>query len=135
MDALQDAASDRVFGIAELAREFSISTRTIRFYEDKGLLSPARINQTRVFSRKDRARLALILRAKAIGSSLEDIRHYLDLYGHHGEGRRKQLEYVLEKTGAAMAALEEKKAQLERSLAELRLIRDTALRQLRQRRH
>jgi DNA-binding transcriptional MerR regulator len=123
-----------LLGIAALAREFGVSTRTIRFYEDKGLLSPARAGTQRVYTRRDRARLALILRAKTLGSSLTEIRHYLDLYGHCGEGRGKQLEFVVERTTAAMAALEEKKAQLDNTLAELRLIREAALRQLRERR-
>ena len=58
------------YSISDLAREFALTTRAIRFYEDKGLLSPRRINGARVYTRRDRARLALILRAKAIGSSL-----------------------------------------------------------------
>jgi len=84
VDAHRDDDSGELFGIAELCAEFGITLRTIRFYEDKGLLSPRRINGTRVYSRKDRARLALILRSKAIGASLEDIKHYLDMYGAHG---------------------------------------------------
>ena len=62
----EEAGADRqkLFGISELAEEFGVSTRTIRFYEDKGLLTPDRVNGARIFSRRDRARLALILRAK-----------------------------------------------------------------------
>ena len=97
-----------LFGITELCREFGITLRTIRFYEDKGLLSPRRINGTRVYTRRDRARLALILRSKAIGAPLAEIKHYLDLYGAHGEGRVQQLKFVVERTDAAIAELETK---------------------------
>ena len=73
-----------------------MTLRALRFYEDKGLLAPRRVNGTRVYTRRDRARLALILRAKAIGSPLAEIKHYLDLYGDHGEGRAQQLNYVID---------------------------------------
>ena len=87
VDSHRDEDSAELFGITELCREFGITLRTIRFYEDKDLLKPRRINGTRVYTRRDRARLALILRSKAIGASLAEIKHYLDLYGAHGEGR------------------------------------------------
>ncbi|HNK18613.1 MAG TPA: MerR family transcriptional regulator, partial [Piscinibacter sp.] len=73
----RDEGSAELFGIAELCREFGVTLRALRFYEDKGLLAPRRVNGTRVYTRRDRARLALILRAKAIGSSLAEIKHYL----------------------------------------------------------
>ena len=114
-----------LFGITELCREFDISPRAIRFYEDKGLLAPRRVNGTRVYTRRDRARLSLILRAKAIGSSLAEIKHYLDLYGTHGEGRTVQMKYVLDKTSKAIAELEQKRAHIDASLAELRIINAT----------
>ena len=122
VDAHRDEDSGELFGIAELCAEYGITLRTIRFYEDKGLLSPRRINGTRVYSRKDRARLALILRSKAIGASLEEIKHYLDLYGTHGEGRVQQLKYALERTDAAIAELEQRRAHIDATLAELRVI-------------
>lgn len=114
--------SSELFGIAEIAAEFGISTRTIRFYETKGLLSPRRINGARVLSRRDRARLVLILRAKAIGSSLAEIKQYLDLYGAHGEGRATQLKFVIDRTEAAIADLEARRDNIQTTLAELRLI-------------
>ena len=122
VDAHREDDSGELFGIAQLCSEFGITLRTIRFYEDKGLLSPRRINGTRVYSRKDRARLALILRSKAIGASLEEIKHYLDMYGAHGEGRVQQLKYVLDRTDAAIVELEQKRAHIEATLAELRVI-------------
>ena len=114
-----------LFGITELCREFGITLRTIRFYEDKGLLSPRRVNGARVYSRRDRARLALILRSKAIGAPLSEIKQYLDMYGAHGEGRVQQLRFVLERTDKAIAELETKRAHIEASLAELRVINAT----------
>ena len=80
MPADRDDRQD-LFGIADLAKEFGISTRTIRFYENKDLIHPMRVNGSRVYTRRDRGRLALILRAKAIGSTLAQIKHFLDLYG------------------------------------------------------
>lgn len=118
--------SDELIGIAEMCDAFAVSPRTLRFYEEKGLLTPRRINGTRVYSRQDRARLARILRAKALGTPLSEIKNYLDMYGQHGEGRIQQLIYVIEKTDAAIKELEAKRAQIESSLAEMRLINETS---------
>jgi DNA-binding transcriptional MerR regulator len=123
--AHHERGSDELFGIGQLCEELGISPRAIRFYEDKGLLAPRRINGTRVYTRRDRARLLLILRAKAIGSSLAEIKQYLDLYGDHGEGRVQQLAFVAAKTDAAIAELEERKTHIEATLAELRVINAT----------
>ena len=132
-EVVADHRSDdagQLFGITELCQEFEISPRALRFYEDKGLLAPRRVNGTRVYTRRDRARLQLILRAKAIGSSLAEIKHYLDLYGTHGEGRTVQMKYVLDKTTKAIAELEQKRAHIDASLAELRIINATVKRGL-----
>ncbi len=132
-EVVADHRSDdagQLFGITELCTEFGISARALRFYEDKGLLAPRRVNGTRVYTRRDRARLQLILRAKAIGSSLSEIKHYLDLYGAHGEGRTVQMRYVLDKTSKAIAELEQKRAHIDASLAELRIINATVKRGL-----
>ena len=115
----RDDGTGELFGIAELCREFGVTLRALRFYEDKGLLAPRRVNGTRVYTRRDRARLALILRAKAIGSPLAEIKHYLDLYGDHGEGRAQQLNYVITRTDTAIAELEQKRAHIDATLAEL----------------
>ena len=132
-EVVADHRSDdagQLFGITELCTEFGISPRALRFYEDKGLLAPRRVNGTRVYTRRDRARLQLILRAKAIGSSLAEIKHYLDLYGAHGEGRTVQMKYVFDKTTKAIAELEQKRAHIDASLAELRIINATVKRGL-----
>jgi DNA-binding transcriptional MerR regulator len=130
VDAHRDHDTDELFGITELCREFGITLRTIRFYEDKDLLKPRRINGTRVYTRRDRARLALILRSKAIGASLAEIKHYLDLYGTHGEGRVQQMKFVLARTDAAIAELETKRSHIEATLAELRVINAEVRKQL-----
>jgi DNA-binding transcriptional MerR regulator len=122
VDAHKDEATAELFGITELCREFDISLRALRFYEDKELLSPRRINGARVYTRRDRARLSLILRAKSLGSSLAEIKQYLDLYGDHGEGQDKQVQFVIERTDAEIVALEAKRAQIDATLAELRVI-------------
>ena len=130
----RDEATAELFGITELCKEFGITLRALRFYEDKGLLAPRRINGARVYTRRDRARLALILRAKAIGSPLSEIKRYLDLYGDHGEGRANQLGYVIARTDTAMAELEQKRAHIDATLAELRVINAECRRQLEARR-
>lgn len=111
-----------LFGITELAQEFGLSPRAIRFYEDKGLLAPRRINGGRAYTRRDRVRLALIQRAKAMGFALAEIREYLDLYGDKGEGREKQLQFVALRTDKAIAELEARRAHIDATLAELRVI-------------
>lgn len=130
MASHRDDDASELFGIAELAEAFAISPRALRFYEAKGLLQPRRAGRARVYTRRDRARLALILRAQALGSSLAEIRHYLDLYGDHGEGRTAQLAYVVDRTSQAIRELETKRDQLDATLAELRVIHATCLRQL-----
>ena len=122
VDAHKDQATAELFGITELCREFDVSLRALRFYEDKELLAPRRLNGARVYTRRDRARLSLILRAKSLGSSLAEIKQYLDLYGDHGEGQDKQVQFVIERTDAEIVALEEKRAQIDATLAELRVI-------------
>jgi DNA-binding transcriptional MerR regulator len=122
VDAHHDDGGGQLFGITELCAEFGITLRTIRFYEDKGLLAPRRVSGARVYTRRDRARLALILRSKAIGASLDEIKHFLGLYGDHGEGRVQQMRYVVERTDETIAELETKRAHIEALLSELRLI-------------
>lgn len=122
VDSHRDEAATELFGITELCAEFGVTLRALRFYEDKGLLSPRRIGGARVYTRRDRARLTLILRAKAIGSPLSEIKRYLDLYGDHGEGRVQQLAYVIARTDTAIEQLVQKRAQIDETLAELKVI-------------
>ncbi len=134
MDAHRDEGNSELFGITELCKEFGISLRALRFYEDKGLVAPRRVNGARVYTRRDRARLALILRAKDIGSPLSEIKRYLDLYGDHGEGRTEQLSYVIQRTDTAIKELEQKRSQIDATLAELRVINASCRRHLATRR-
>ncbi len=130
VDSHRSDSTGELFGITELCREFGITMRALRFYEDKGLLSPRRVNGSRIYTRSDRARLTLILRAKAIGSPLAEIKRYLDLYGNRGEGRERQLSFVIARTDAAIAELEKKRAQIDETLAELRVINAGCRRQI-----
>ena len=93
-----------LFAIGDLAKEFGISTRAIRFYEAKGLLTPERVGATRVFRRRDRARLILILRGKRLGFSLRDISDYLDLYD---ADRGQQASLLAEKVEERLELLEQ----------------------------
>lgn len=123
-------AADELYGIGELCAEFGLTPRALRFYEDKGLLAPRRVNHTRIYTRRDRTRLALIVRSKAIGAPLAEIKIFLDLYGAHGEGRVQQARWLLARTDKAIAAFEAKRAHIDATLAELRVINDTVRRTL-----
>ena len=124
-----DDAGDPFFSIGDLASEFSISTRTIRFYEIKGLLSPRRIGTTRVYTKRDRARLTLILRGKRLGFSLEGIAEYLNLYDADPH-QLTQTRHLLQKVEDAIADLEQKHQDIQKTLGELKEIRQLAIRQL-----
>jgi DNA-binding transcriptional MerR regulator len=130
VESHQETSTTELFGITELCQQFGITLRALRFYEDKGLITPMRVNGARIYTRRDRARLALILRAKEIGSPLSEIKHYLDLYGDRGEGRAQQLEYVITRTDETIAELEAKRAKIDETLAELRVINANSRRQL-----
>ena len=123
-----------LYGITELAKEHGISLRAIRFYEDKGLLAPRRINGGRAYTRRDKVRLGLILRGKAVGMSLAEIEHILSLYGEHGEGRTRQLDYLVGRIDQAMAELAERKRHIEDMLAELGQVKAQFKRELAARR-
>lgn len=113
------AANDRdVFSIRDLTREFGVSARTLRFYEEKGLLDPRRKGEQRLFSRRDRARLRYVLMGKSVGFSLEEVREMLDLYDL-GDGGVTQLTVALSKFQERIERLERQKADIENAIAEL----------------
>ncbi len=112
-----------LFTISELAAEFSLSPRSIRFYEDQGLLSPSRAGTTRVYVKRDRARLQLILRGKRLGFSLADIRDFLGLYDAD-RGKHRQMALTLERTQARIAELEIQLQDITVTLSELRAMAD-----------
>ena len=121
---------ERLYGISELASELGITARAIRFYEAKGLLTPPRANGGRVYTRRERARLKLILRAKSIGFSLAEVKQFLDLYGDRGEGRPQQVAFVAERSKALIKELEQKQADVAATLEELKDIHRQCLRYL-----
>ena len=106
------------WSISDLAAEFEVTPRTIRFYEDEGLIGPERIGTARLYSKRDRARFAWILRGKRLGFSLADIRELLDLYDA-GYGRQTQRARTIEKCRERIAALEAQRTDLEAMIAEL----------------
>jgi DNA-binding transcriptional MerR regulator len=122
--------SEKLYGIAELAAELGITARAIRFYEAKELLAPVRANGGRVYTRRDRARLKLILRAKSIGFSLAEVQQFLELYGSRGEGRPLQVSFLADRSAAMIAELKQKQADIVKTLEELRDIHAQCLRYL-----
>jgi len=107
--------SGKTYSISELAKEFDVTTRSIRFYEDQGLLFPSRRGQTRVYSSQDRVRLKLILRGKRLGFSLAETRELFELWDETTSGSEKQLNLLLIK-------IEEKRAELEQQLNDIAMI-------------
>ena len=104
--------------IGELATDFHTTLRTIRFYEDQGLLSPERAGQSRVFHSRDRVRLQLILRGKRLGFSLDEIASILDMYDEQ-PGEAGQLRYLLSDIAERRATLLRKRRDLDEALQEL----------------
>jgi DNA-binding transcriptional MerR regulator len=117
------------YSIRDLAREFDVTTRTIRFYEDEGLISPARRGQTRLFSPRDRIRLKLILRGKRLGFSLGEIREIVNLYDA-APGEYGQLRFFLGKIAERRAMLEQQRADIAETLEELAEVERRCLAQL-----
>jgi len=109
------------YGIAELAREFDVTTRTIRYYEDKGLLSPTRKGQRRVYAARDRVRLKLIMRGKRLGFSLDEIRELIDLYDV-APTEATQLRHFLDKISDRKAVLVRQQADITETLSEMQRI-------------
>lgn len=104
--------------IAELADEFDVTHRTIRHYEELGLISPARRGTARVFRRRDRTRLALILRGKRIGFPLEEIRTIIDMYDQT-PGEEGQLVYLIDQIAVRRADLQQRLADIQQTLRDL----------------
>jgi len=110
---------EKIYSVTELAKDLGITARTIRFYEDKGLIAPQRAGTTRVYSHRDRARMILILRGKQLGFSLREIKEYLDLYVVD-TSQVEQLHLLLKKVRSRITQLEEQQKALIQSLTELR---------------
>lgn len=110
--------NEETFSIGELAKEFDITTRSIRFYEDQGLLAPERNGQTRIYSAKDRVRLKLVLRGKRLGFSLAETKNIFDLYDNEDTGER-QLDFMLSMIGEKKQLLAQQLLDIEAVKAEL----------------
>jgi len=111
---------NRTFTIRQLTKEFEVTARTLRFYEDEGLIAPERRGQTRIYSGRDRARITLILRGRRVGFSLAEIREILDLYDQHHDGGVAQTLHARKKFEEQQHKLERQKVDIEDSLLELR---------------
>jgi DNA-binding transcriptional MerR regulator len=109
---------NKTFSIRHLTKEFSVTARTLRFYEDEGLIAPERRGQTRIYSVKDRARIILILRGRRLGFSLAEIREYLALYNR--EDNSRQLAHARKKFDERIALFEKQKVDIDVAIGELK---------------
>jgi DNA-binding transcriptional MerR regulator len=110
--------------IGEIARKFDVTLRALRFYEDRGLIHPRREGTTRLYSRRDRARLKLILLGRRIGFSLREVKQIMDLYDPKGPNTR-QLKLVLEKSQRQLGRLEARRDALDGAINELKAVMAT----------
>lgn len=106
------------FTISDLSAEFGVTARALRFYEDEGLIAPVRRSTQRIYSHRDRARIAWILRGKRVGFSLAEIREMIDLYDV-GDGRRIQRQVAIDRCRERVALLTEQRADIDAAIAEL----------------
>jgi DNA-binding transcriptional MerR regulator len=118
---MTDTSADQdeaVYKIGDLAEEFGVTLRTLRFYEDKGLLKPTRVGVTRLFTKRDRGRLKLILLGKRVGFTLAEVKRMIDLYDPRGQNVT-QLKVALSKGEAQMKVLEDQRDSINTAISEL----------------
>lgn len=115
--------------IGDMAKTYGVTLRTLRFYEDKGLLSPKREGTTRLYTRRDRARLQLILLGRKVGFTLRDVKHMIDLYDPKGPNT-KQLKVMLDKSEKQMGRLAKQREALDEAIGDLNKAMDVARNQL-----
>jgi DNA-binding transcriptional MerR regulator len=121
----QTKTADALHTVTQLARDLGVTARTIRFYEDKGLITPQRAGSTRVYTARDRARMILILRGKRLGFSLREIRDYLDLYDvDHTQA--EQLRLLRHAVAKRLASLREQLTALQQTIVELEDVQSQA---------
>jgi DNA-binding transcriptional MerR regulator len=113
------------YSVTQLGVDLGVSARTIRFYEDKGLVSPRRAGKNRVYTLRDRARMILILRGKKLGFTLREIKEYLDLYDADPT-HAKQLRLLLKAVRSRIGQLEDQRVALDEALGELREVESQA---------
>ncbi|WP_448208229.1 MerR family transcriptional regulator [Azospirillum sp. sgz302134] len=119
----------KLYSVSELAKEFSLTPQALRFYEEKGLLSPKRAGTARVFDYRDRARLLMILKFRRLGFSLEEIGEYLSHY-RPDTPNADQYRDGIEKIRRRLAALEQMRVEIEEAIGELKDMEEDALRRL-----
>ena len=111
-------AGEDLVRIGEMAKKYGVTLRTLRFYEDKGLLNPQRDGSTRLYTRRDKARLKLILLGRKVGFSLRDVKQMMDLYDPTGSNT-KQLRLALDKSEKQLARLQKQRALIDDAINEL----------------
>jgi DNA-binding transcriptional MerR regulator len=126
---VMDSTERSEFSISELAREFEVTPRAIRFYEDQGLLAPRRDGQRRIYTPRDRTRLKLTLRGKRLGLTLSEIRELIDMY-EPGRDERPQLKRFLAVLEAHRAGLLQQRADIEAQLSEIQAFEKKVRKQL-----
>jgi DNA-binding transcriptional MerR regulator len=125
MDTVSGESNAQFYSVTELGKDLGVSARSIRLYEDKGLISPQRAGNNRVYTARDRSRMILILRGKRLGFTLREIKEYLDLYDVDPT-HAKQLRLLLNAVNVRLGQLEEQRVALHETLAELREIESQA---------
>ncbi len=126
-----EATERTEFSISELAQEFDVTPRAIRFYEDQGLLAPRRAGQRRIYTPRDRTRLKLTLRGKRLGLTLSEIRELIDMY-EPGRDERPQLQRFLAVLEAHKSGLLQQRADIEAQLSEIQAFERKVRKQLKQ---
>ena len=121
---ISSGGEDDLSRIGDLAKTFGVTLRTLRFYEDKGLLAPRREGATRLYTRRDKARLKLILLGRRIGFSLRDVKQMIDLYDPTGSNTR-QLKLALEKSEKQLARLQKQRMAIDEAVTELETMMGT----------
>jgi len=125
----QGCATTSLCTITDLTREFDVTSRTLRFYEQQGMIEPLRRGRTRLYRPADRARLKLILRGRRLGFSLAEIRDIIAMYGAP-PGEQSQLEHLIARIGEKRAELEMKRRDIRKTLRELDVVEDGCRRRL-----
>ena len=126
MTQVPDSSNDKHYSISQLAREFDLTTRAIRFYEDQGLLAPERQGRRRIYNRRDRTRLKLTLRGKRLGLSLNEIKEILELFDTP-KGEQRQLSHFLDVLDKHRAQLEQQRRDIDAVLAEINQARNECM--------